>query len=87
MRARENFPEGTRDEEQFEAAIRAERLFLTQDADFLALSVKILSQGRHHPGIVYWPQGTHSLGQVIRRLRQYLATTTSESRKDLVKFL
>ena len=43
-RARENFPEGTRDEEQFEAAIRAERLFLTQDANFLALSVSILPE-------------------------------------------
>jgi hypothetical protein len=37
--------------------------------------------------VVYWPQGAYSIGQVIRRLKRYLETTTPESRRDLVKFL
>ena len=86
-RAREVFPEGTSDDTHFERAIRERRVLLTQDTDFLALSSAILSQGRHHPGVVYWPQGVYTIGRVVRQLNQYLETTTAESRRDMVKFL
>lgn len=86
-RARAVFPEGTSDESHFERAIGDRRVLLTQDSDFLALSARILAEGRHYPGVVYWPQGVYSIGQVIGRLKQYLETTTPESRGDMVKFL
>jgi hypothetical protein len=60
---------------------------MTQDTDFLALSAQALAEGREHPGVVYWPQATYSIGQVIRRLKQYLESTTEESRRNSVKFL
>ena len=86
-RAREIFPEGTSDDTHFERAIRDRRVLLSQDADFLALSARILADGGHHLGVVYWPQGVYTIGQVVRKLKQYLETTTPESRGDMVKFL
>jgi hypothetical protein len=53
----------------------------------LALSSQLLSAGQHHAGLIYWPQGAYGIGQVIRKVKQYLGTTTPESRRDLVKFL
>ena len=87
LRALDRYPEGTEDVTHFQRAVQESRVFLTQDTDFLALSSDLLSEEKHHPGVVYWPQGAHGIGQVIRRLKQYLETTTPESRADLVKFL
>ncbi len=87
VRFRDYFPEGTNDDVHFERAIHEERVLLTQDTDFLGLSAKVLSEGKHHPGIVYWPRGVYRLGQVIQRLKQYLEATTPETRRDMVKFL
>ena len=70
-RAREVFPEGTSDDTHFERAIRDRRVLLTQDTDFLVLSARILAAGARHPGIVFWPQGVYTIGQVVRRLTQY----------------
>jgi hypothetical protein len=87
VRALDRYGEGTDDLTHFESAVRENRVFLTQDTDFLALSSAMLSEGKHHPGVVYWPQGVYRIGQVIRKLKQYLETTTPDSRMDLVKFL
>jgi hypothetical protein len=78
---------GTDDVTHFERAALEERVFLTQDADFLGLSARLLSTGRHRAGEIYWPQGTYRIGQIVRKLKQYLETTTPEHRKDMVKFL
>ena len=86
-RARDVFSEGASDYTHFERASTERRVLLTQDSDFLALSAEVLSEGGHHPGIIYWPQGVYSIGQVIRKLKHYLETTTPQSRRDLVKFL
>lgn len=86
-RAGDIFPAGTSDVTHFERALGEGRVVLTQDADFLALSARILADGGHHSGVVYWPQGTYTIGQVVRKLKQYLETTTPESRRDMVKFL
>lgn len=87
LRAIDRYPEGTEDRTHFEAASQENRVLLTQDTDFLALSSSTLAEGRHHAGVIYWPQGTYRVGQVVRRLKQYLEITTSTSRRDLVKFL
>ena len=87
VRAQEAFPESTPEATHFDRAIVQGRILLSQDTDFLTLSTKTLSEGKHHPGVVYWPQGAYGIGQVIRRLKRYLETTTPESRRDLVKFL
>jgi len=87
LRSLEALGEGSDDEDHFLRAIEEDRTILTQDADFLSLSAGILSRGEHHPGIVYWPQQTYSIGVLIRRLIAYLATSSPEGRRDLVKFL
>jgi hypothetical protein len=87
LRALDRYPEGTADVPHFERAAQEHRVFLTQDTDFLALASKKLAEGKHHPGVIYWPQGAYGVGHVIRRLKQYLETTTPDSRADLVKFL
>lgn len=86
-RALDRYGEGTEDVTHFERAVTENRVFLTQDTDFLVLSSGMLSKGKHHPGVVYWPQGVYGIGHVIRKLKQYLETTCPESRADLVKFL
>jgi hypothetical protein len=37
--------------------------------------------------VIYWPQAAYSIGQVIRRLKQYLESSSEESRRNSVKFL
>ncbi len=78
---------GTDDQAHLDSAVGEQRILLTQDADFLALSSRLLSDGGHHPGVIYWPQGKYGVGEVIRRLRQFLETTPPEGIRDLVKFL
>jgi hypothetical protein len=87
VRARECFPAGTADEVHFDRAIADDRVVMTQDADFLALSARVLAGGRRHAGVIYWPQAAYSIGQVIRRLKQYLESSSEESRRNSVKFL
>ena len=86
-RARDVFPAGTEDAVHLQRAVEEGRVMVTQDADFLSLSSQALAEGLHHPGVVYWPQGVYSIGEVIRRLKQYLETTTPATRTDRVKFL
>jgi hypothetical protein len=87
LRSSDALGEGGDDDDHLFRAIGEDRRILTQDADFLSLSTEILSRGEHHPGIVYWPQQTYSIGVVIRRILAYLQTTSPEGRRDLVKFL
>ena len=86
-RASEKFPAGTPDDVHFARAMQEERVVLTQDSDFLRLSARVLTDGGHHSGLAYWPQSVYSIGQVIRRLKQYIESTTDESRRDAVIFL
>ncbi len=87
VRALQVFGEGVQDTIHFQRARADRRVLLTQDADFLRLSAQLLSEGGHHSGIVYWPQSTYSIGEVIRRLIRFLETTSEDSRQDLVRFL
>lgn len=45
-------------------ALAANRVIVTQDADFLRLHAEEIS----HPGIVYYSQGSRSIGEVVRFL-------------------
>ena len=87
LRGQDLLGQGAADEAHLERAIAEGATLLTQDTDFLSLATKVLSEGKHHPGIVYWPQGKYGTGEVIRRLRQYFQTTSAASRRDMVKFL
>lgn len=42
------------DEDLLVTATQANRLMLTNDADFLRLHAQWMQSGRHHSGIVYW---------------------------------
>ena len=45
-------------------ALRESRVLFTQDADFLRLH----ASGDPHAGIVYCPQGSRSIGEIVRFL-------------------
>jgi len=52
------------DREQLIFAHRARRVLVTHDSDFLRLHGK----GVPHAGIVYCPQGSRTIGQIIKSL-------------------
>ena len=53
------------DEDQLEYGVREGRVIVTQDTDFLRLN----SAGDAHPGIMFYPAGARSVGDVIRSAR------------------
>ena len=74
------------DEDLLAEATRQGRLILSCDADFLAIHEAWLTASRSHAGIVYWPQN-RSIGDAIRRIFQYVASTANSQGANSVKFL
>lgn len=52
------------DEDHLAHALREGRVIVTQDADFLRMH----AAQQDHPGIVYFPQGSRTIGDVVRHL-------------------
>lgn len=55
---------GAADREHLAFALKAGRILVTQDVDFLRLH----SEGTPHAGIAFWRQQTRAIGDVLRRL-------------------
>jgi predicted nuclease of predicted toxin-antitoxin system len=55
---------GTEDAAQLSLAAASRRVLVTHDADFLRLH----ASGVSHAGIVYCPQGSVGIGEMLRRL-------------------
>jgi len=53
------------DLEQLDYIVREGRVIITQDTDFLRLA----ASGHAHPGVIFYPAGTRSIGDVIRGVR------------------
>lgn len=71
------------DEIQLKFIQESQRVFFTQDADFLVIA----SRGRDHPGIAYCKKGTRSIGEIIAALILIYEVMTSVEMIGNVEFL
>lgn len=71
------------DDEQLAYALRAGRVLVTRDHDFLAIS----RRNARHAGIVYWPPQRRDLGEAINLLTLLWRLETPESIAGRVEFL
>jgi hypothetical protein len=55
--------------------------------DFWALHEEMLSQGRHHAGIILMPQQRYSTGEQLRRLLHLASTLSADQMIDRAEFL
>jgi predicted nuclease of predicted toxin-antitoxin system len=74
---------GFKDEQQLSFALAEQRVFVTQDEDFLVLH----SQGVAHAGIAYYKQKTRSTKQVIRGLVLIYDVLSPDEMVNHVEFL
>jgi predicted nuclease of predicted toxin-antitoxin system len=59
------------------------RVIITQDADFL----RIASTGQDHPGMVYFPSQSRSLGQVIRAVQLIWEVLEPDDMRNHVEYI
>ena len=71
------------DEVQMEYIRQEKRVFVTNDAGFLARS----SQGETHFGVVYYPPGSRSIGEVITFLVLMFEILTPDEMGGRVEYL
>jgi predicted nuclease of predicted toxin-antitoxin system len=73
---------GATDEEQLKFAFAQRRVFVTQDQDFLRLH----RSGISHCGIVYWRQGSVTLGAMLNYLLFLHDLLEPEEMSDKLEF-
>jgi hypothetical protein len=83
--AQERGQRQTDDEILLATATAENRVFLTNDTDFLRIHGAWMAAGRSHAGIVYWPQG-RPIGEAIRRIHQHLLQSAPDDTANVVKF-
>jgi len=71
------------DDVQLKFAVSQERVIFTQDMDFL----RIHRQGINHLGIVYCPQQTKSIGQIIQGIVLIWELLTPEEMIKHIEYL
>ncbi len=79
---------GVGDEEQLERAATSGRVLVSNNiGDFAALHRSWLAVGRHHAGIVVFPQQAFPIGEVVRRLARLRRTLGAEQMRDRFEWL
>ena len=69
-------------------ATRERRVLCTHNVgDFWALHEEVLSQGRHHSGIILMPQQRYSTGEQLRRLLHLASALSADEMIDRAEFL
>jgi predicted nuclease of predicted toxin-antitoxin system len=71
------------DEQQWLFIQQQQRVLVTQDRDFLIMA----SMSNDYPGVVYFKQGSRSIGQVIEMLILLYETYTPEDMVGMVEYL
>ncbi len=71
------------DLEHFEFSLREGRAIFTQDADFLAMH----HAGIAHAGIIYCPQQSRTIGQIVRTLAQLWENCDAEEMLGRVEYI
>ena len=78
---------GFSDEEQLAYATGQRAVLFTHDVDLISIARDWPEQGRHHSGVIYVHQDSLSIGECIRRLKDYADILEAENMKDRVEFL
>ena len=79
---------GATDDAQLQHATDTGFVLVTNNiSDFAALHTRWLAEGRHHAGIVLFPQQALSIGEVVRRLAHLRRTLTAEQIRDRLEWL
>jgi predicted nuclease of predicted toxin-antitoxin system len=78
---------GFRDEEQLAYAARQGAVLFTHDADLITVACNWIKHGMNHSGVIYVHQDNLSIGECIRRLKDYAAALKAEDMKNRVEFL
>ncbi len=71
------------DSDQLDFILRERRVVVTHDADFL----RYAQQNTDHPGMVYCPMGSRSVGEIIRSLILIYEVLTPEEMEGHVEYL
>ncbi|QSJ19449.1 DUF5615 family PIN-like protein [Nostoc sp. UHCC 0702] len=74
---------GQSDEQQLEFAISQNRVIFTQDTDFLRLH----DAGYSHCGLIYCPQISKSIGEILQRLILIWEVIDAEEMHNHLEFL
>lgn len=75
------------DEAQLEYAATMRAVLFTHDEDFLSIAKQWRVQGKEHWGIIYVHQGSLSVGECIRRLKDVADTFDPEDMRNYVEYL
>lgn len=78
---------GLSDEEQLAYATRERAVLFTHDPDLLAIARDWIQQGKEHAGVIYVHQESLSIGECIRRLKDYADILEAEDMKNCVEYL
>ncbi|MDZ4659137.1 MAG: DUF5615 family PIN-like protein [Bythopirellula sp.] len=71
------------DEQHVAHALKEGCVIVTQDADFL----RIAAEGKSHLGIVYFAQGSRSIGEIVRHLALMHACLGDDEMRGRVEYL
>jgi predicted nuclease of predicted toxin-antitoxin system len=75
------------DEAQMEYATREQAVLFTHDTDLLVISRRWMEEDRKHWGVIYIHQDSLSIGECIRRLKDYADILEAEDMINRVEFL
>lgn len=75
------------DEEQLEYATEEHAVLFTHDTDLLIISRRWIEEGKEHWGVIYVHQDSLSIGECIRRLKDYVDILEAEDMIGHVEFL
>lgn len=78
---------GTTDEEQLAYAASQRAVLFTHDTDLIAIARQWTAQSKEHYGVIYVHQDAVSIGECIRRLKDYADILEAEDMKNRVEFL
>ena len=71
------------DADQMAYAVAQGRVVITQDTDFL----RIAASGQEHPGIVFYPDQSRSIGQIIRGVHLIWEVYEPDEMRNRVEYL
>ena len=80
--AREVGNAGISDEEHLEYAAKEQPILFTHDPDLIAIAQRWMGQGTEHWGVLYVAQNHLTVGECIRRLREYATILDAEDMKS-----
>jgi len=79
---------GIEDDVQLRRAADAGFVLVSNNiCDFTAIHARWLAEGRHHAGIVLFPQQAFSIGEIVRRLSNLRRTLTAQQMHDRLEWL